>query len=61
LGLSVGGFGDFVDSLRTATYEKPWTNYHPQAKLQFYQSQDQWLPTWKQPSLKIDYVRVFAN
>ncbi|XP_017072228.1 gram-negative bacteria-binding protein 1 [Drosophila eugracilis] len=61
LGLSVGGFGDFVDNLRTATYEKPWTNYHPQAKLQFHQSQEQWLPTWKQPSLKIDYIRVFAN
>ncbi|EDX10975.1 gram-negative bacteria-binding protein 1 [Drosophila simulans] len=61
LGVSVGGFGDFVDHLRTATYEKPWANYHPQAKLQFHQAQDQWLPTWKQPALKIDYVRVFAN
>ncbi|KAH8373345.1 hypothetical protein KR009_001292 [Drosophila setifemur] len=61
LGLSVGGFGDFVDNLRTASYEKPWRNYHPQAKLQFYQNQDQWLPTWKQPSLIIDYVRVYAN
>ncbi|KAH8234640.1 hypothetical protein KR032_001006 [Drosophila birchii] len=60
LGLSVGGFGDFVDNLRTASYEKPWMNYHPQAKLQFYQSQD-WLPTWKQPSLRVDSVRVYAN
>ncbi|XP_044313817.1 gram-negative bacteria-binding protein 1 [Drosophila rhopaloa] len=61
LGLSVGGFGDFVDNLRTSNYEKPWKNYHPQAKLQFHQAQEQWMTTWKQPSLKIDYIRVFAN
>ncbi|KAH8286836.1 hypothetical protein KR018_000718 [Drosophila ironensis] len=61
LGLSVGGFGDFVDNLRTATYEKPWTNYHPQAKLHFHQAQEHWLPTWKQPGLLIDSIRVFAN
>ncbi|KAH8371084.1 hypothetical protein KR093_006167, partial [Drosophila rubida] len=60
LGLSVGGFGDFVDRLRTATYEKPWLNKHPQAKLNFWQSQDEWLPSWKQPKLLVDYVRVYA-
>lgn len=60
LGLSVGGFGDFVDNLRTASYEKPWFNKHPQAKLHFWQSQDDWLPTWKQPKLLVDYVRVYA-
>lgn len=60
LGISVGGFGDFVDNLRTSNYEKPWTNKHPQAKLQFWQSQDQWLPTWTQPKLLVDYVRVYA-
>ncbi|EDW29568.1 GL22887 [Drosophila persimilis] len=61
LGLSVGGFGDFVDNLRTATYEKPWMNYHPQAKLHFFEAKDHWLPSWKQPSLLVDYVRVYAN
>ncbi|EDW19790.1 gram-negative bacteria-binding protein 1 [Drosophila mojavensis] len=60
LGLSVGGFGDFVDKLRTSSFEKPWINKHPQAKLNFWQSQDQWLPTWKQPALLVDYVRVYA-
>ncbi|XP_017842219.1 gram-negative bacteria-binding protein 1 [Drosophila busckii] len=60
LGISVGGFGDFVDKLRTSNYEKPWMNKHPQAKLHFWQSQDHWLPTWKQPRLLIDYVRVYA-
>ncbi|XP_062132310.1 gram-negative bacteria-binding protein 1 [Drosophila sulfurigaster albostrigata] len=60
LGLSVGGFGDFVDRLRTATYEKPWLNKHPQAKLNFWQSQDKWFPSWKQPKLLVDYVRVYA-
>ncbi|EDV98027.1 gram-negative bacteria-binding protein 1 [Drosophila grimshawi] len=60
LGLSVGGFGDFVDELRTANFEKPWINKHPQAKLKFWQSQDQWLPTWKKPKLIVDYVRVYA-
>ncbi|BFF97893.1 gram-negative bacteria-binding protein 1 [Drosophila madeirensis] len=61
LGMSVGGFGDFVDNLRTATYEKPWMNYHPQAKLRFFEAKDHWLPSWKQPSLLVDYVRVYAN
>ncbi|KAH8410736.1 hypothetical protein KR222_002191, partial [Zaprionus bogoriensis] len=60
LGVSVGGFGDFVDNLRTSNYEKPWLNKHPQAKLQFWQSQDQWLPSWTQPKLLVDYVRVYA-
>ncbi|XP_032289924.1 gram-negative bacteria-binding protein 1 [Drosophila virilis] len=60
LGLSVGGFGDFVDKLRTSSFEKPWINKHPQAKLQFWRSQEQWLPTWKQPKLLVDYVRVYA-
>ncbi|KAM8708590.1 hypothetical protein ACLKA7_015545 [Drosophila subpalustris] len=60
LGLSVGGFGDFVDKLRTASYEKPWLNKSPQAKLHFWQSQDDWLPSWKQPRLLVDYVRVYA-
>ncbi|XP_068142004.1 gram-negative bacteria-binding protein 1 isoform X2 [Drosophila tropicalis] len=61
LGVSVGGFGDFVDNLRTSNYEKPWRNAHPQAKLQFWQSKDLWQSTWKSPKLVIDYVRVYAT
>ncbi|KAH8267859.1 hypothetical protein KR026_009462 [Drosophila bipectinata] len=61
LGLSVGGFGDFIDDLRTATYEKPWRNYHPLAKIEFHAHESDWLPTWEQPAMLIDFVRVFAN
>ncbi|XP_030376280.1 gram-negative bacteria-binding protein 1 [Scaptodrosophila lebanonensis] len=60
LGISVGGFGDFVDNLRTASYAKPWTNKHPQARLHFWQEQNKWLPTWEHPELLVDYVRVYA-
>ncbi|XP_034477241.1 gram-negative bacteria-binding protein 1-like [Drosophila innubila] len=60
VGLSVGGFGDFVDNLTTATYEKPWSNKNPRAMLHFWQRQNDWLPSWKQPNLLVDYVRVFA-
>ena len=54
LGLSAGGNGDFPD-----TTEKPWQNTNPRGSWIF--SKDKtWLPTWSQPSLEVDYVRVYA-
>ncbi|TMW49583.1 hypothetical protein DOY81_005326 [Sarcophaga bullata] len=54
LGLSAGGNGDFPD-----TPEKPWRNTNPRGSWTF--SKDKtWLPTWSQPTLEVDYVRVYA-
>ncbi|XP_073843544.1 gram-negative bacteria binding protein 1 [Musca autumnalis] len=56
LGLSAGGHGDFP--LETAN--KPWRNTDPKAILRFNEKRQQWHSSWEQPSLEVDYVRVYA-
>ncbi|XP_038223248.1 beta-1,3-glucan-binding protein-like [Zerene cesonia] len=57
LGLRVGGIHDFADSPN-----KPWRNRSTRAMLQFWQSRDQWFPTWfaDTSALRVDSVRVYA-
>ncbi|XP_065362113.1 uncharacterized protein LOC135955682 [Calliphora vicina] len=55
LGLAAGGYGDFPN-----TDGKPWINTDPRASWNFYKTRSTWYPTWSQPSLEVDYVRVYA-
>ncbi|XP_065362114.1 gram-negative bacteria-binding protein 1-like [Calliphora vicina] len=55
LGLAAGGNGDFPN-----TDGKPWANRDPRGSWNFYKNRNAWFPTWSQPSLEVDYVKVYA-
>jgi len=38
---------------------KPWSDTSSTASNDFYNAKDQWLPSWTQPSLQVDYIRVY--
>ena len=57
LNLAVGGTNDYFH--RTYKPQIPWNNdNNEKAKTEFWNARDQWLPTWVDPSLKIDYIKV---
>ncbi|KAJ0178106.1 hypothetical protein K1T71_005929 [Dendrolimus kikuchii] len=55
LGLRVGGIGDFPD-----TPDKPWRNTSSKALFNFWKDRNNWLQTWNDAGLRVDYVRVYA-
>ncbi|CAK7568608.1 MAG: hypothetical protein SEPTF4163_006604 [Sporothrix epigloea] len=58
LNLAVGGTnGWFTDN----TDGKPWLDASPNAKLDFWNARDQWLPTWKQPQMEISSVKMWQQ
>ncbi|XP_050668501.1 beta-1,3-glucan-binding protein-like isoform X1 [Leptidea sinapis] len=59
IGLAVGGSSEFPDGLITGSdCPKPWRNKDPKASVRFWEHQNEWWPTWSQPELIVDYVRV---
>lgn len=65
INLAVGGNGYFSDSFKNQNYKKPWSNTSPYAARDFWNSRDQWLPTWNynktdDADLQVDYIRVWA-
>ncbi|KAI8426003.1 hypothetical protein MSG28_004979 [Choristoneura fumiferana] len=61
LGVAAGGVTDFKDLLTTTDGStKPWRNQQSKAALNFWRHQDAWHPTWEQPELLVDYVKVEA-
>lgn len=65
INLAVGGTGYFSDSFKNEDYKKPWSNKAPYPVRDFWNSRDQWLPTWNynktdDADLQVDYVRVWA-
>jgi beta-glucanase (GH16 family) len=52
-----GYFGDWGTN-----YPKPapWTSKSKYPQTDFWAGKDQWLPTWTDPTFKVDYVRVYA-
>ncbi|XP_047993760.1 beta-1,3-glucan-binding protein-like [Leguminivora glycinivorella] len=61
LGLSAGGHTEFPDgALSQNSHEKPWKNQASKAPLRFWNDVDAWEPTWRQPELLVDYVKVVA-
>ncbi|CAH2039323.1 unnamed protein product, partial [Iphiclides podalirius] len=55
LGLRVGGINDFADE----PY-KPWRNMNRKATINFWNSKEEWFPTWREADMKVDYVRIYA-
>lgn len=62
MGVGVGGLADFPDLCLNgpARAVKPWNNTSPKAELNFNAKKSKWYPTWTDPALKIDYVRIYA-
>ncbi|CAH2090818.1 unnamed protein product [Euphydryas editha] len=60
LGVAVRGVMEFPDGLISGGKPKPWRNRGRRASLSFWQDKDYWYPTWTQPGLVIDYVKVVA-
>lgn len=60
--MSVGGILTFPDDSETGVkpIPKPWSNTSPKAALNFNKKRNDWLSTWKEPTLEIDYVRVYS-
>lgn len=63
LNVAVGGTnGYFEDGLGD---DKPWSNDAENARAQFWESRDRWLPTWpkdpKQRGMEIEYVKMWQK
>ncbi|KAG5679686.1 hypothetical protein PVAND_009239 [Polypedilum vanderplanki] len=39
---------------------KPWSDTDPRAERSFYMAHDKWYPTWKKPSLEVDYIKIYS-
>jgi beta-glucanase (GH16 family) len=58
LNLAVGGTnGWFQDTVAG----KPWLDGSPNARKDFWQAQDEWLPTWTSPQLEISKVMMWKQ
>nr|ACI32830.1 beta-1,3-glucan recognition protein 3 [Delias nigrina] len=61
LGVAVGGIVEFTDGLSTGEkIPKPWRNRGRKASFSFWQDKENWYPTWTDPDLVVDYVKVIA-
>ncbi|XP_045496006.1 beta-1,3-glucan-binding protein-like [Colias croceus] len=60
-GVAAGGFFEFPDDLVTGDgTPKPWNNGDPKAVYNFWDKRDEWIDSWDDPELVIDYVKVIA-
>ncbi|XP_068618298.1 beta-1,3-glucan-binding protein-like [Battus philenor] len=61
LGVAAGGITEFKDGVITSDgVPKPWSNRKRKASYNFWRDLPAWLPTWRNPALVIDYVKVKA-
>lgn len=68
IGVGVGGVRVFPDGIQNRYgMRKPWRNVEAKAMLNFWNSRDQWLPSWKEDGKEstktafvIDYVKVWT-
>ncbi|CRK21888.1 hypothetical protein BN1708_003482 [Verticillium longisporum] len=55
-------FGDGLESQASdGKSEKPWLNGSPNAKKDFWEARDTWLPTWTKPELEIKHVKIWQQ
>ncbi|KAL6430254.1 hypothetical protein ACFW04_007762 [Cataglyphis niger] len=66
LGVGVGGVRVFPDNTTSSGSPKPWRNLGAKAMLNFWNSRNEWLSTWRQDGGKktafaIDYIKVWSH
>ncbi|XP_045496027.1 beta-1,3-glucan-binding protein-like [Colias croceus] len=60
-GVAAGGFFEFPDDLVTGDgTPKPWKNGDSKAVYNFWDKRDEWIDSWDDPELIVDYVKVIA-
>ncbi|CAH2039313.1 unnamed protein product, partial [Iphiclides podalirius] len=60
-GVAAGGITEFKDNVVSGDgTPKPWSNRNRKASLNFWKDLSVWRPTWREPALVIDYVKVKA-
>ncbi|XP_013172701.1 PREDICTED: beta-1,3-glucan-binding protein-like [Papilio xuthus] len=61
LGVSAGGITEFKDGVITGDgHPKPWKNKNRKASYNFWRDLPFWQPTWHEPALLVDYVKITA-
>ncbi|CAK1585929.1 unnamed protein product [Parnassius mnemosyne] len=61
IGVAAGGITEFTDNVINGDGRpKPWSNRNRKASLNFWKDLPAWIPTWQQPALVIDYIKVKA-
>ena len=58
LNVAVGGINGWFEDNQGG---KPWLDGSPNAKLDFWKAQDQWLPTWTQPQMEVQKVVMWQQ
>jgi len=58
LNVAVGGTNGWFEDNKSG---KPWLDGSPNAKMDFWKAQDQWLPTWTQPQMEIKRVAMWQQ
>ncbi|KAH7316588.1 glucan 1,3-beta-glucosidase [Stachybotrys elegans] len=58
LNLAVGGTNGWFEDGQSG---KPWLNGSPNAKKDFWDARDEWLPTWKSPQLEVSRVLIMQQ
>lgn len=58
LNVAVGGTNGWFEDGKSG---KPWLDSSPNAKKDFWNSQDQWFPTWTDPTMKVSKVMMWQQ
>jgi hypothetical protein len=58
MNVAVGGINGWFEDNAGG---KPWLDGSPNAKLDFWKAQDQWLPTWTQPQMEVQKVVMWQQ
>lgn len=59
LNLAVGGTNNYFHPSYKPS--PPWKSGNGKAQTEFWNAKDQWLPTWEDPTLQIDYIKVWKK
>ena len=58
LNVAVGGTNGWFEDSRSG---KPWIDGSPNAKKDFWNARDTWLPTWTQPAMEVSSVKMWQQ
>ncbi|KAJ1336113.1 gram-negative bacteria-binding protein 1 [Microdochium nivale] len=58
LNVAVGGTNGWFEDSKSG---KPWLNGSPNAKKDFWNARDKWLPTWTSPAMEVSSVKIWQQ
>ncbi|XP_030756018.1 beta-1,3-glucan-binding protein-like [Sitophilus oryzae] len=60
IGVGAGGPRDFPDNYKSKSYLKPWKSTSNNQVKMFFTSRSNWLPSWKDSELQVEFVKISA-